>query len=73
MSYDASSRTFHIMPSRQVRAQSYIIEISLSDSFTEENIYWFTVRILPLKNEEQMNSKIAGPTPALANFGKISP
>jgi antitoxin component YwqK of YwqJK toxin-antitoxin module len=39
MSYDASSRIYQIMPNNQVKRQSYLIEISLSDSFTEENIY----------------------------------
>jgi hypothetical protein len=47
MSYDDSSRIFQIMPNDLVKAKSYIIEISLSDTFAEENLYWFTVRVLP--------------------------
>jgi hypothetical protein len=55
MSYDASSRTYQIMPNKQVKAKNYIIEISLSDTFTEENLYWFTVRVLPKQNEQEIN------------------
>jgi hypothetical protein len=50
MSYDVSSRTYLIMPDKQTKAKSYIIEISLSDTFAEENFYWFTVRVLPKQN-----------------------
>ena len=73
MSYDASSRTYQIMPNKQVKSQSYVIEISLSDTFTEENIYWFTVRVLQKIKQQQINSKILGSSVDLANLGKISP
>jgi hypothetical protein len=42
------------MPDEKVKAQDYIIEISLSDTFTIENFYKFTVRILPKFNEQEM-------------------
>ena len=73
MSYDASSRTYQIMPDIQAKAKSYIIEISLSDTFTDENLYWFTVRILPKVDQQQINSQIVRPSVSLANASLGSP
>ena len=61
------------MPEKEVKAKSYIIEISLSDTFAEENLYWFTVRILPKHDQLQTNSQILGPSVALTNSGYSSP
>ena len=55
MRYNDSSLTYQIMPDELVNAQDYIIVISLSDTFTFENIYKFTVRIFPKFNEQEMN------------------
>ena len=54
MNYDASTRTYQIMPNYQVKPQNYTIEISLSDTFAEENFYWFTVRVLPKHYEQEL-------------------
>jgi hypothetical protein len=56
-----------------VKPQKYIIEISLSDNFAVENLYWFTVRVLPKKNEQEINSGIAGSSVELTNSGYIWP
>ena len=73
MSYDASSRTYQIMPDDQVKAKAYIIEISLSDTFTVENLHWFTVRVLPKDDQPQINPQAVGPSVAPANAGFSRP
>ena len=42
------------MPDEQVKPQNYTIEVSLSDTFTVENFYSFTVRVLPKNNEQEI-------------------
>jgi hypothetical protein len=61
------------MPNKQVKAQKYIIEISLSDNFAAENLYWFTVRVLPKNNEQEINSGIASSSIELTKSGYIWP
>ena len=67
MSFDASSHTYQIMPEMKSKAKSYVIEISLSDTFAGENLYWFTVKILPKDDQLPLTSQ--GPSVAIANAG----
>ena len=47
MTYEKNMRTFQISTTEQTKPQDYIIEVSLSDKFAPENIYSFTVKVMP--------------------------
>jgi hypothetical protein len=47
MRYYTSTRTFNISTSLDTNQDIYLIEVSLSDTFAKENIFSFTVKVLP--------------------------
>jgi hypothetical protein len=46
MSYEASTRTYQIKTNEQTKPEDYLIEVSLSDTFSSDNIYSFTVKVV---------------------------
>ena len=54
MKYEASTRTYQISTDEQTNSQNYLIDVSLSDSFAPENIYSFTVKVMPEQYSQQM-------------------
>jgi hypothetical protein len=47
MTYEAGTRTYQISTSEKTNAQNYQIDVSLSETFPTENIYSFTVKVMP--------------------------
>jgi hypothetical protein len=56
MSYDQSLLTYKIQASEHTEAKKYIIEISLTDTFAPETLYYFTVRVLPNSIPKAINN-----------------
>ena len=46
VSYDESTRTYQIKTGKKTKPGNYLIYVSLSDTFSAEKIYSFTIKVM---------------------------
>jgi hypothetical protein len=53
MRFDPSTRTYQISTSAETKPGNYLIEVYLSDTFAEEDLYTFTIKVMPNKDSQE--------------------
>jgi hypothetical protein len=52
MRFYPSTSTYQISTSTETKPGNYLIEVHLSDTFAQENLYTFTVKVMPKKDSK---------------------